>query len=196
MNAYRFAYRLAIGLARSVIVAFIVFNLSGCSPTGTSALPTATIELATSTMAASSTPVVTPALTPTPDTIAWKTYQNDRAGYTVEYPADWGMTEHIESDGADVTAFVPPGSNNAGIGLMVIVRNAASSSEEIPDMPNTRCQRVTVDKLPGTRCFDTIAFSTTTTLLDQGKVYLLTGSGQRLDRNIYQHFLESFTRTT
>lgn len=76
--------------------------------------------------------------------------------------------------------------------MTVIVRPGESDSGGIPDMPNTRCQQVTVSDLSGTRCFDTISFSTTTTLIGRGKAYILVGSGQRLDQNIYQRYLDSF----
>jgi hypothetical protein len=136
---------------------------------------------------------VTPAITPLPNTTTWKAYHNDRAGYSIEYPAGWTINEHGESNGADMTTFAPPELGSDGTGLTVIARNDISTAEEMPDMPNTRCQQVTIGELSGTRCFDTIAFSTMTTFVSQGRVYILASSSKRLDQNIYQHFLSSFT---
>jgi len=196
MCAYRFTCSRVLGLCRWIAVVFAVFGLGACGTTGISVTQTIPAKLPTAVTIPRSTPTATSTLAFAPSAAdAWKTYQNDRAGYTVEYPADWGINERIESDGADVTTFTPPSSTNDGTGLTVIVRNGTSTAGEIPDMPNTRCQQVTVGKLSGTRCFDTIAFSTTTTFVGQGKGYILAGFGKRLDQNIYQHFLDSFAIT-
>ncbi len=195
MDAYRFAYRQGLGLGRWWVIAFTVFSLSACSTIGTGLAPTSTAKFPTPVTTLRATPVVMPVTTSLPGTPAWKTYQNERAGYAIEYPADWEIDEATESDGAEVTTFVPPSSNKNGTELTVITRKGTSTAEEIPDMPNTRCRQVTVGKLSGTRCFDTIAFSTMTTFVGQGKIYILVGSGKRLDQNIYQHFLNSFALT-
>lgn len=142
-------------------------------------------------------PTAAPIPTFTPGTGAsdtWTTYRNDRSGYTVEYPAAWKINERLDPGGAEVTTFSPDPAN-AGIGITVIVRNGASADQEVPDMPNTRCQRVTIGKLTGQCCFDTLAFSVSTTFLDQGKQYTIAASGKHLDQNIYQRFLESFAVT-
>jgi hypothetical protein len=122
---------------------------------------------------------------------AWKTYRNDRAGYAIDFPATWKVDERIDPDGADVTTFSPD-PDRVGMGVTVIVRNGESGVGEIPDLPNSRCEPVMVGQLSGTRCFDTIAFSTTTTFMGGGKTYILVSSGKRLARDIYQRFLESF----
>jgi hypothetical protein len=58
------------------------------------------------------------------------------------------------------------------------------------DIPNTRCEEVSVDRLPGIRCFDTIAFSTTTTFGNEIKSYTVIASGKRTDPAVYQRFLD------
>ncbi len=121
----------------------------------------------------------------------WKTYRNDRAGYAVDYPATWKLNERTDPDGADVTTF-SPNPDQAGVGMTLIVRDGKSGAEGITDLPNSRCEPVMVGQLSGTRCFDTIAFSTTTTFMDRGRAYILVSSGKRLAPDIYQRFLESF----
>jgi hypothetical protein len=191
MDAYRCAYRPIFDLSRWLAMAFAVLVLSACGTVGTGLTPTSTTKLPTPATTSHSTPVVTLAVTSLPASIAWKTYQNDRAGYTVDYPADWTIDERSELDGANVTTFAPSDPDAGGTNLTVIVRNDASPTEEIPDMPNTRCQQVAVDKLSGVRCFDTLSSNTVTTLIGPGKIYTLVGSGKRLDQNIYQRFLNS-----
>ncbi len=191
MPACRFAYRLRFRLGHWLIILTILI-LAACEERSTGLTQTA---VPTVTAASQPASTATSTFAAAPGTAAWKTYRNDRAGYLVDYPAGWKITNRIESNGADVTTFTPPDSNNDGLQLTVTAQNESFGAGEIPDMPNTRCQPVTVGKLSGTRCFDTIAFSTTTTFVGKGKVYILAGSGKRLDQNIYQHFLNSFAIT-
>jgi hypothetical protein len=196
MNAYRFACRSVLGLSRWLTIAFTVFGLSACDAIGTSFSQTVTAQLPTAVTTAPAAPTATSTVTLTSTTAnAWRTYRNDRVGYTVEYPATWKVNERTDSDGAEVTTFSPD-PNNDGMSVTVIVRGGEPAGGEIPDMPNTRCQQVTIGRLSGRRCFDTLAFSTSTTLLSQGKQYTIAGSGKHLDQNVYQHFLDSFTVTT
>jgi hypothetical protein len=125
-------------------------------------------------------------------TDSWKTYHNVEAGYSVEYPADWTVNENPVKNGEMITTFTVP---DDGQGIVVNIQNGETASEDIPDMPNTRCQPVTISGLSGRRCFDTIALSTSTTLIGDGKQYTIAAFGKHLDPNIYQHFLESFTVT-
>ena len=122
----------------------------------------------------------------------WKTYDNTQAGYSAKYPADWAVNESLGVNGELITAFMAP---NDGQGIVVSVLNRDAAVEEIPDMPNTRCEQVTISGLSGRRCFDTLTFNFSTTLIDQGKVYTIAGFGKHLDENIYQLFSERFTVT-
>ena len=123
---------------------------------------------------------------------AWKTYHNTEAGYSAEYPADWTVNESAGINGEFITTFTAP---NDGQGIVVSIQNGEAAVEEIPDMPNTRCQPVTISGLSGRRCFDTIASSISTTFLAHGRQYTVTTFGKHLDQNIDQRFLESFTAT-
>lgn len=141
-------------------------------------------ELATRAVAATPAPSATPI--PPPASGAWQTYRNKRAGYQVEHPADWTVGEQDGPAGAIVTTFTGP----AGMRIVVTVRPGASIPDG--DVPNIRCEQVTVGGLKGTRCFDTISRSTSTTLVGQGKTYTIAGAGKRVDAAIYQRFLDSF----
>jgi hypothetical protein len=191
MNVYRFAYRSVPGLRLWLTVAFTVFGLSACDTLVTNFTQTVTAKLPTAVTTATSAPTATSAVTRTPRAASdWKTYRNERAGYTIDYPAAWAINERIDSDGADVTTFSP---DDSGMSVTVIVQNVEPVDQETPDLPNTRCQQMTVGTLSGTQCIDTISFSMTTTLMLEGKAYILVGSGKRLDQDIYQRFLDGFT---
>lgn len=119
---------------------------------------------------------------------AWRTYRNEKAGYAVKYPSDWKVEEQTGTDDALMTTFRPTAG---GAGITVSVQSG-EMDQGVSDIPNTRCQQVKVGELSGTRCFDTLSFSTSTTLVGGGKTYTIAVFGKRLDRNIYQRFLESF----
>ncbi len=176
----------------------LILLLAACAPTATPANFQVSV---TGAVPSPETPATKPGAAPTPATTsspsvadAWKTYHSDRLGYMVDYPATWKINERVDPDGTNVTTFSPD-PNNDGMGITVSVGNGEVAVEEIPDMPNTRCQQVTIGRLSGRRCFDTLAFSISTTLLSQGKQYAIAGYGKHLDQNIYQHFLDSFTVT-
>lgn len=142
---------------------------------------------ATATMSAEMT-IATPASNSV-KTDMWAIYESTQAGYSVKYPSDWTVNESVGKNGELITMFTAPNDEQS---IAISVQNSDTLVEEIPDMPNTRCQQVVVGDLSGTRCFDTIAFSITTTFVHQGRVYILAGSSKRLDQNIYQRFLSSF----
>ena len=119
---------------------------------------------------------------------AWQTYRNDQAGYSVDYPADWTVSEQAGGDGSLMTTFAPPGG---GAGVTVLVQAGEQYTDQ-SDILNTRCQQVVIGGLSGTRCFDTISFSTSTTLVGEGKSYTIATSGKHMDTNIYQRFLDTF----
>jgi hypothetical protein len=102
---------------------------------------------------------------------AWQTYRNERAGYRVEHPADWTVSEQANADGSMVTTF-----SAAGGGPSIVVSSALGQILSDNDLPNTRCEQVTIGGLPGTRCFDTINRSTSITLV--GEWLFGRGSGR------------------
>jgi len=122
----------------------------------------------------------------------WKTYHNTEAGYSASYPADWTVNESVGINGELITTFMEPNNEQ---GIVVNVPNGEAAVEEIPDMPNIRCQQVTISGLSGRRCLDTLTFNFSTTFIDQGKQYTIASSGKHPDQNIYQRFLDNFTVT-
>jgi hypothetical protein len=122
----------------------------------------------------------------------WKTYHNTEAGYRAEYPVDWTVNESTGKNGELITTFTLP---DDGQEIVVSIQNGETAGEEIPDMPNTHCQPVTISGLSGRRCLDTIASTTSTTLFGNGKQYTIATFGKHLDQAIYQRFLESFAVT-
>jgi len=123
-------------------------------------------------------------------TAGWLTYTNLQAGYSAKYPADWTVNESVGGNGELVTMFMAP--DNAQ-GLSVNVLNGETIVEESPDMPNTRCRQVTISGASGQRCFDTLAFSLSTTFSGHDKQFAVVSIGKHPDETIYQSFLENFT---
>lgn len=122
----------------------------------------------------------------------WRSYDNTQAGYRAQYPADWIVKESIGTNGEFVTTFMAP-DNRQGLTVTVLIGKA--TVEEFPDMPNTRCQAVTVSGFPGQRCLDTLASSISTTFSGNSKQFAIVAIGKKPDQAIYQTFLENFTVT-
>ncbi len=192
MCVNRFAPGLVSRLSRQLAFTVLVFALSACGATEAGPTQTITTKSPIPTATSRSVPAATVIPSVVPSTVSWKTYRDDRAGYTIDYPATWRVDERVDSDDTDVTTFSPDADKN-GMSVVVTVRNGAPAIGEIPDIPNMRCQQVRVGGLLGRRCFDTIASSLTSTLAGQGKQYAIVASGKHLDQNIYQHLVESFT---
>lgn len=120
---------------------------------------------------------------------SWLTHRNEQAGYTVEYPSDWKVDEQTDTDGTVVATTFRPAGGGAGITVSV---QSGEMGQEVSDIPNTRCKPVKVGGLSGTRCFDTVSFGISTTLVGEGKIYTITAASKGLNQKIYQRLLESF----
>ena len=118
---------------------------------------------------------------------AWQTYRSERAGFRVEYPADWTVGEQAKPDGSVVTTF-----SAAGGGPSIVVTTVPGQVAAENDLPNTRCEQVTIGGLPGTRCLDTISRSTVITLVGQGKIFTIAAAAKHLDGQILERFLDHF----
>jgi hypothetical protein len=129
------------------------------------------------------------ATTEAPITDTWQTYRNEKAGYTVEYPAKWNVDESATPDGKMTTTFRPA---SGGAGITVIVQTGTPQAEPL-DMPNTHCQPVPGNRGIATRCRDTISLTTSTTIVDQGKTFTISTSGKGIGQTVYQHVVTSFT---
>jgi hypothetical protein len=178
-----------------VLILLLTLACAGCAPSHSTIAdtPTLTPKVTTPAPAAAVEATVEPTAGPTAvATEVWATYHQSEAGYQVEYPASWSVAESTGANGESVTTFTIPGG---GEGIVVSVQNSETAGEDIPDLPNTRCEKVTINGLSGRRCFDAIALSTTTTLFSDGKQYTLASFGKHLDQAVYQRFSESFTVT-
>jgi hypothetical protein len=122
-----------------------------------------------------------------PPAVAWQTYHSQSAGYRVEYPAGWVASEQANAGGSFATTFAPSGG---GASITVLVMPGASIPAD--DLPNTRCEQVTIGGLAGTRCFDTIARSTSVVLSGQGGTFTIAADGKHLDSQIFERFLSTF----
>ncbi len=120
----------------------------------------------------------------------WLTYNNAQAGYSAKYPPDWTVNESTGTSGELVTTFTGPDGRAS---IVVSVLAGESAPQQPQDMPNTRCQAVTVSSLPGRRCFDTIASSYSTTVSSKSRLYTIATSVHFVNQDVYQRFLDSFT---
>jgi hypothetical protein len=184
-----------------LVISPLLLALGSCGPTQTVAEKSPAPAPANTIVVSSTTPDATtaaaagmPTTTATPTVIetgAWQAYHNTHAGFDANYPSDWTVNESSGMNSELITRFMAPGN---GQGIVVSILNGAPA-EAIPDMPNTRCHDVKVSGLSGRYCFDTIAFNFVTTLINQGKQYIIASSGKHPDQNVYQRFLESFSLT-
>jgi hypothetical protein len=119
--------------------------------------------------------------------VGWQVYRSPQGDFSVEYPADWTVSE--QAGDSSLTVLFSPPDGRAGITLTTL---AGEQYSDFSDIPNTRCQPVTIGQLSGARCFDTISFSTSTTLVGEGKSYTIATSGKNVNVDIYQRFLDTF----
>jgi hypothetical protein len=117
----------------------------------------------------------------------WRIYHSPQGDFSVEYPADWIAIEQGGDENLRVTEFVSPGGN-ASISVMVQPGELPAASS---DIGNVRCQELTIDGLSGMRCFDSVALSSSATLVGGGKTFIIAGFGKRLDTSIYQRLTDS-----
>jgi|GEM_PF-3941189 len=137
------------------------------------------------------TPTTPPAQQASTD--GWQTYRNEAAGFAVQYPGGWTVDEQASTDGSFNITFGPSGS---GSGILVIVLPGTAGATGNAEMPNVRCEPVTINGLAGMRCFDTIAMSTTTTLTGASKIFTISSTGKQTNSAIYDSFLNSFQSTS
>jgi hypothetical protein len=107
----------------------------------------------------------------------------------VAYPPDWRVAEQPGAHGEFIASYTP---KDGGAGIQVSVRPLDPEQREPLDLPNAKCKPVTVGGARGIRCFDSLSFTTTTTLASKDKQFLIAASGKRLNLDIYQRFLDSF----
>jgi hypothetical protein len=172
-----------LGLNLLLILGFAACKPASRSPAVVTPVPTATV-IATTT--ATATAMTESWLIPT--TEGWLIYTNAQTGYTVEYPAGWTVDQQTK----DITVFT---SSDGQASIMVSAKPAPLDQTEPlepPDLPNMRCQQVKIGPAFGTSCFDTIAFSRSTTLWHERMIYTLTATSKGMDRDIYDHLVNSF----
>jgi hypothetical protein len=109
----------------------------------------------------------------------------------VDYPTTWTANEREDTNGSITTVFAPTGG---GAGITIKMRVGAPPVES-NDIPNTRCQQVSIGGLSGTSCLDTIALAISTTLVGQDKTFSIF-AGKGVPRGTYQELLKSFSPIT
>ncbi len=194
MSTYPLSKRSVWRLGLLGLSLLLAFEFAACKPdTGGPAVvtpvPTATVTATPASTAAA--PATATAMTeswPITTTEGWLNYTNAPTGYTVEYPAGWTVDEQTK----DITVFT---SSDGLASIIVSAKPAPPDQTEPPepsDLPNVRCQQVKIGPAFGTSCFDTIAISRTTTLWHESVIYTLTATGKGMDRDIYDHLVNSF----
>jgi hypothetical protein len=206
MGSYRMNNHLVwrsglLGLSLLMMLGFAACQPTSRGPAVVTSVPTAAVTatatataLSTVTAPATATAAATPAATamteswPITTTEGWLIYTNTPTGYTVEYPAGWTVNEQNMA----ITVFTSPDGQAS---IMVSVRPAPPNQTEPTepsDLPNTRCQQVKIGPAFGTSCFDTIGVTRSTTLWHEGMIYTLTTTSKGMDRDLYDHLVNSF----
>lgn len=130
--------RLVAAIAVIVVAGVAAFNLFGSSP-GLGGVGNPSPTVAPSTTAPTPTP--SPSASPTPyaiNTAAWQMYSSRRYGFSIGYPADWGVETTASRDWtypADATVnmystaletFVAPGNSIAAAAWSVAVKSGTT----------------------------------------------------------------------
>jgi hypothetical protein len=164
-------------------------TITGTATPFSIAEPTATVPSseANGTVTAITETTIRP--TTVPETGTWAVYQNAQAAYSAQYPSDWSVTENVGQNGEYRTTFKAPNDEQS---IIVTVLYSDAVREVTPDLPNTRCQQVTVSGRSGQRCLDTLNFSISTTIIADRRQYSIVALGKHPDETLYQRFLDSF----
>lgn len=185
-----------IGLGLCLVTPLFLLACGDATATPNAMLPAAQATPSPKATATSNPNQANPAALTPPISYTWLTFRSKQADFSVEYPTSWTANEHSEEGGVVITDFQP--GNGIGIGIQVVTtprseNDTQNKGDDIGggDLPNTRCQRVTVGGIAAKRCFDTISFSTSTTLTAATKVYRISSQGKKLDETIYEHFLDT-----
>jgi hypothetical protein len=120
----------------------------------------------------------------------WPTYSNPAAGYAIAYPPGWRVDELVWPDARWQATFSDP-QTGRGVAVSVASAGQPGAADQF-DLPNQRCEVVTVAGLPAFRCFDTLAFSTSTVLVTDTQTFALVTAG-RGGLATYDAMLNSFT---
>jgi hypothetical protein len=134
-------------------------------------------------------PTVPPANTTAPVAGAWQTYRNAQAGFRIDYPSNWVVSELLDEAGASITAFMPAGG---GPGISVAVQVGGPPAIEPPEQETRRCERVVIARLTGTRCLNMATSTISTTLVGKDRTYIIATTDKGIDGSLYQHMLDSF----
>jgi hypothetical protein len=132
-----------------------------------------------------------PSAAPTASPVdAWQTYRNDRAGFSVAYPAGWRVVDQVVADGSGKTIFMPLGT---GANISVLVRNGPPDTAGAGTLPTATCTQPQPGRMTPARCFDTISANPPRTIAGHGKTYTIATSEGGVEPGLYQHFIDSFT---
>jgi hypothetical protein len=118
----------------------------------------------------------------------WAPFQSHRGHFSVDRPTTWTAEERVDAEGGLVTIFTPP----SGAAISVVVRSGTQANADNSDLINTHCRAVTVGGHSARTCLDTISSSLVTTVADQARTYIITGSRKRGDQRIYDRLVSSF----
>lgn len=122
-------------------------------------------------------------------TPGWQTYRSDVDGFDVSVPDDWVANAQSRSDGADVLSLTAA-DGTAGVTIVVRPTSVLPTGD---DLPNTLCRPTTLAGLSATRCTDTLAFSSSTSVQVGERTYLIVAPERRLGSELYEAILASLS---
>jgi hypothetical protein len=122
---------------------------------------------------------------------AWQTYHSPQGNFAIAYPATWTVTEQAGPPDTVTTTFTASGG---GARIAVMVRPGDPAQQKPLDLANVRCQPAPGNRGTATRCLGTMARTTSTTFVSQGRSYTISTEGNAMDETIYQHVLDSFAQ--
>jgi hypothetical protein len=117
----------------------------------------------------------------------WSIYHDPQAGFTLEFPEHWAVTQR-DDEGGTLTVFAPPD----GAGVSVATQPGNPPSVRQPEKSDLVCTRVTVGGLTGPRCVNSAAGTIATILSGKGRTYVIATAGPGVDEQVYEHVLGSF----